>query len=504
MSANNQIKIGAVLGYVNYAVQMVIHLAYVPIMLRLLGQSEYGVYQLVTSAVTYLSLLNFGFGSSYLRFYSQCKGDSNKEAELNATFFMLFCFFGLLAAIAGAGLTVNSEWVLGTKLTASEHQLAKVLFAILTFSMVITFPNSVFYSIINSRECFVFLRVVELVQTICSPFLIILLLMLGYGSVGMVLATTFLSIVSMATNIFYVFRKIKAPFTFSKFNLSLVRSVGAFSFFIFLNTIIDQINWNVDKLLLGRFAGAAAVAVYSIGMQINNIFMRITDMLAVVLAPKVNLIVANDEKPMEKLQKLFTQVGRLQAYIVFAVVSGFALLGREFIYLWAGDGYDVAYYVTLFLIVPISIPLCQTLGVDIQRALNKHQPRSILYAGMALLNLMVSIPLTKAYGAVGAAFGTTCSLLLGNGLIMNILYHKYIGLNIFLFWKEILSILPTIIIPCIGTLIVKCLSDNTSWSNFLVAMIVYVILYAGCLWKFGMNKEEKAAVNDFLFKKKAK
>ena len=141
-----------------------------------------------------------------------------------------------------------------------------------------------------------------------------------------------------------------------------------------------------------------------------------------VLSPRVNLIAANETNPMGKLNQLFVKVGRFQALIVFAVIFGFVLFGKEFIILWAGAEYEQAYYVTLLLIVPVAIPLCQTLGVDIQRALNKHQYRSVVYAVIALMNLGISIPLAKNFGAVGAALGTTISLLIGNGLIMNILY----------------------------------------------------------------------------------
>lgn len=97
--SNTQIKLGAFLGYVNYAAKMIIQLLYVPILLRLLGQSEYGVYQLVASMISYLSLLSFGFGGAYLRFYALCKEDKTKEAQLNGTYLLIFCFFALLAGI---------------------------------------------------------------------------------------------------------------------------------------------------------------------------------------------------------------------------------------------------------------------------------------------------------------------------------------------------------------------------------------------------------------------
>ena len=48
-------------------------------MLRILGQSEYGVYSLSQSVIGYLSLLNFGFSGSYLRFYSKYVADGDTE-----------------------------------------------------------------------------------------------------------------------------------------------------------------------------------------------------------------------------------------------------------------------------------------------------------------------------------------------------------------------------------------------------------------------------------------
>ena len=178
ISNHTQIKIGAILGYVNYAVKMIIQLLYVPIMLRLLGQSEYGVYQLVASLISYLSLLNFGFGGAYLRFYSKCKHDPQKESTLNGTFLMVFSLFAFLALIAGTIITINSNAILGTKLTTQELSLAKILLAILTVNMVITFPISVFTSIITSRENFIFLRLLELAKSVLNPFLVITLLVL--------------------------------------------------------------------------------------------------------------------------------------------------------------------------------------------------------------------------------------------------------------------------------------------------------------------------------------
>lgn len=500
MHNGSQIKIGVILGYVNYAVKMIIQMAYVPILLRLLGQSEYGIYQLVASVISYLSLLNFGFGGSYLRFYSQCKGDKGKEDSLNGSYLIVFLFFAALAFMFGMLLTFNTNIVLGNKLTSNELSLAKILMFLMTVNMSISFPVSVFSSIVTSRECFIFQKIIELLKTIFNPILVIFALMLGYGSIGLVLVSTLLTVVAAFANIWYVLVEIKAGFSFRNFNMALIKDIGVFSFFIFLNAVIDQINWNVDKFLLGRFIGSVSIAIYSVAAQINNIFIQMTDMLATVVAPRVNIIAANEENPLPKLSELWTKVGRIQAMMILAIIAGFVAFGKSFIELWAGSEYGEAYAIALLLIIPVSVPLCQTLGVDIQRALNKHQYRSVIYAVVALGNLCLSIPLVKLYGAVGAALGTAISLVLGNVIIMNIVYKNIIGLDVFGFWREIIVIIPSALPAIAVSILYVKVIDISSWGTLFIGCIVFIVFYLITLMTFGMNSDEKELLFSFYRK----
>lgn len=362
--------------------------------------------------------------------------------------------------------------------------------------MALTFPISVFSSIISSQEAFIFQKVVELLKNAINPFLTIIILLLGKGSVGLVCVTTFLTILAGVVNVWYAIGKIGAKFSFKKLDFNLIRNISAFSFFIFLNSIIDQINWNVDKFLLGRLIGSAAIAIYSVGAQINSIYTQASDMTASVMATQVNLIVANNNDPMEKLNVLFVKVGRVQAYIVLAIVSGFLVLGKDFIALWAGKNYGEAYYITLFLIIPEAIPLMQSLGVDIQRALNKHQVRSIIYAGLSIGNIIISIPLIYKFGAAGAAFGTAISLLIGNGLIMNMVYEKYIGLNIVFFWKQIFPIIIVSLIPILGGFMINHFFLGVSWYMLLLKGIIFIIMYFVSEYIIAMNNEERNMVTN--------
>ena len=65
--AVNQLKAGAFLSYVLLMLNTLIGLFYTPVLLRMLGQSEYGLYSLAASVVAYLTVLDFGFGNAIIR-----------------------------------------------------------------------------------------------------------------------------------------------------------------------------------------------------------------------------------------------------------------------------------------------------------------------------------------------------------------------------------------------------------------------------------------------------
>ena len=491
----NQRKAGVILSYASEIVKILVNLVYTPIMLRLLGQSEYGLYQLIYSVVSYLSLLSLGFGSSYLRFYSRYKAQKDEDgvAKLNGMFMIIFCVISVICILCGVVMIGNIRSIFGAGLTDSEYETARVLMSLMIINLAMTFPNSVFNCSITAHEKFLFQKLLILLQNLFSPFLMLPLLIMGYGSVGMVSVTTFLTFLLLLSNMFYCFKKLHVRFEFHLLQIRLLKEMWVFTFFIFLNQIIDQVNWSVDKFLLGRFAGTTAVAVYGVGGQINTLYLQFSTSISNVFVPKVNRIVAesNDDG---QLTKLFTKVGRIQFIVLGLILSGFIFLGSPFIKVWAGEGYGDSYDVALLLIIPVTVPLVQNLGIEIQRAKNMHKARSIVYLFIAVANVFISIPLIKLMGPVGAALGTAISLCLGNILFMNWYYHVRIGMNMFYFWKEIAKFIPALIAPTIvGILIMKFVHVLDVFQVGIYA-VVYATVYCFSMYSFGMNAEEKQLV----------
>ena len=293
----NQRTAGILLNYAGEAVKVLTALIYTPVMLRLLGQSEYGLYQLVSSTVAYLSLLSLGFGSAYIRFYSRyaVKHDDDGVARLNGMFMLIFCIMSALCVLCGGVMIAKAEWVFGGGLTAAELEKAEGLMVILVFSMALTFPNSVFTCYVTAHERFVFQKTLNLLQGLLNPFLALPLLLWGYGSVAVVGVSAFLTVLVFVSNILFCRKKLEMRFSFRGLELGMLKEMWVFTFFIFLNQIIDQVNWNVDKFLLGRMIGTSAVAVYGIGGQINGLYIAASTAVVNVFSPKVNRIVATSD-----------------------------------------------------------------------------------------------------------------------------------------------------------------------------------------------------------------
>ena len=487
----NQLKAGATLSYLSMGLGYIVSIAYTPIMLRLLGQSEYGLYNLVASVVAYLGVLNFGFGSAYMRYYSRYKVNEDKEsiAKLNGMFLIIFTVIGVIAVIAGTILALNTEIIFGSELTITELSRAKILMMILVVNIAISFPNIVFTSHITANERFVFQKLVQMIKTIINPLVVLPVLIMGYGSIGMVVTTTILNVSIEIINAIYCVRNLKMKFSFREFDFSLMKEMTVFSSFIFINMVVDQINWNVDKFILGRFRGTVSVAVYGLAAQLNTYYMSIASTVSSVFIPRVHRLVASSRD--DELTRLFARIGRVQFIILSLISTGLVFFGRPFINMWAGTNYDGSYAVVLLLIIPATIPLIQSIGIEIQRAKNMHKFRSWVYFGIALVNLVISIPLVKMFGEVGGAIGTAIALIVGNGFVMNWYNHVKVGLDMKFFWKQILNFTPALLLPILAGVLINTLFDIYNVFYFLGLGIVYVLVFSVSMWFFGMNQYEK-------------
>ena len=491
----NQLKAGVVLNYVVIFLNTVVGLLYTPYMLRMMGQSEYGLYSLVASVIAYLTVLDLGFGNAIVRYTAKFRAEKKTEEqyEMFGMFFLLYLVIGIIAFGIGLGLYFNVGTLFGNTMTAVELGRARIMMLLLVANLAFTFPMSIWGSIIQAYEDFVFQKSLNIFRIILNTAVMICLLHFGYKAVAMVVVQTIFNVLTLVVNFIYCRRKLNIHiyFRFKHFHWGFLKEVAIYSFWIFLNAIMDRVYWSTGQFVLGAMVGTAAVAVFAIAIQLEGMYMQFSTAISSVFLPKVTAMVATNRSRKE-ISDLLIRTGRIQYIVLAYILSGFIIFGRQFIELWAGAGYTDAYMISLLFFIPLTVPLIQNLGITILQARNEMKFRSVLYIIIALVSLAMQIVLTRFFGGIGCAMGVSGALVVGQILIMNVYYRRRQDLDIKTFWKEIskMSIIPIVLIFS-SMMVIRHIFALDSWGKLILGIAAFSLVYIPLFFRFSMTDDER-------------
>lgn len=495
----SQRRAGALLGYANILVKNLVNLVYTPMLLSFVGQADYGVFQTSNSFIFSLSLLTFGFSEAYVRFYTQrrARGTEADVRRLNGLYLTLYAVISAAALLLGLLFSANVELFFSESFTPGQVGLAGRLMAVMALNVAATLLSTVFDAYVIAHEEFRFQQSRQMLTTLATPFLAYLLLSIGMGVLGVAFAQLCVTLALLALNARFAVGRLGMRFDLRGFDWALLRSIAAFSGWIFANQVCDLVNQSVPNMILGARAGATVVAVFAVSVQIRGVFVSLSTAMSSVFVPKINRIVAESDDN-SVLTRLMARVGRYQLLLFCWVYGGFALLGRFFVSAWAGEGFGDAYCLVLAMTLPLAVPLCQNTGIEIQRAKNRHKARSFVYLFMAALNVAFTYAASPSLGYWAPAVAYVASITLGNGLFMNWYYHRRIGLDMAYFWRRML---PTALASAVVTAL--CLLGSralpvSGWGSFLAWGAAYTLAFAAAAWAFVADEGERAAIKGKL------
>lgn len=494
--AANQLKAGATLNYVVILLNTLVGLIYTPYMLRMLGQSEYGLYSLVASVISYLTVLDLGFGNAIIRYTAKFRAEKKikEQYEMFGMFLILYFIIGIIAFVFGLALYFNVDNMFGDTMNVVELDHARVMMLILVFNLAFTFPLSIFTSIITAYERFIFPKVVNIIRIVLNTAIMIVLLSMGYKAIAMVVLQTVFNLTTLLLNYVYCKKKLKIEIHFGKFQWGFLKEVSIYSFWIFLNVIMDRIYWSTGQFVLGAVSGTISVSIFAVAIQLQGMYLQFSTAISSVFLPKVTGMVALGDNYKE-MSDLFVRTGRIQYMVMSLILFGFVVFGKSFILLWAGKDYVEAYPITLLFFVALIIPLIQNLGITILQARNQMKFRSILYIIIAVVALCFQIILSNNFGGLGCAIAIAGALFLGQGVIMNVYYYKKQHLDVLIFWKEIakMSVMP-VLISSFALYVTSNIIQTDTWFHLGIGIVIFGFIYILLFVRFSMNQSERQLI----------
>lgn len=481
------------LSYGNIFLTNIIGLFLTPFIVKSLGDAEYGLYILIGGIIAYISVIDLGLNNTIVRYVSKYRAENDKEGEEKflTTIMLVYSIIAILVVVVGLIIYSNLDSVFSKSLTAAELSKAKIMFLILIFDLAIALPGGSFTAICNAYENFVFPRVLGIIKYLLRTLLVVILLNRGGDAITIVCIDTVFNILMMAVSVFYVSMKLNVKFSYSFIlDRHLVREIFSYSVWIFLYAIILQLQWNAGQTILGINVDTVTVAIFGMGVILGTYYGAFAGAINTLLLPRATKLSVNNDNGATYTDEMI-KVGRINMFILFVVLGGFYLYGREFIRLWVGNTYEASWLVAMLIMLVTTLPLIQGFGSSILEAKKKNRFKSVLSITTISIGVISGYLLSFEYGMYGMLYSLVLVIFI-NSMVMLWYYKKIFELKIALFLKGVFfkSVINLMILVIIFKLFLHTI-DIDNWFILLVLMSVFAILYLITSYAFVLNKEER-------------
>lgn len=496
--SNRQIKLGAIVSYVAIFFNIAAGLLYTPWMVRQIGISDYGLYALIISFLTYF-LIDFGLGSSIARFIAKYRAEGKEDQIANllgiTTRIYLIIDFVIFCALLVAFFFISNIF---KELTPQEIEKFKVIYVIAGFFSLLSFPFTPATGAMIAYERFFVLKLSDMAQRFFIVVLMVIALLSGYGLFALVLVNGFVGFGVNLFKVLYLKQKTKIRINLKFFDKKLAKELFSFSSWVFVIGIAQRLLLNIVPTILGIFSGSTQIAIFAIAMTLEGYTYTFANALNGLFLPKVTRMVTAGEN-RKAVTNLMIRVGRIQLLVIGLLITGIVVLGKAFIQLWMGDEFTPSYYVALFLIVPGIVSLSQQIAYTLLFVENELKYRAILFIFASVVSVIIGIILAPEFGALGTAIGVGTALVICHIVGMNVVYSRILKLEIGRFFKSVhLQMFLPMVLAGIASVVQQHFVPVHSWFSFLYSGVFFSGLFILLMWLIAMNKEEKKLVSGIV------
>ncbi len=495
--AKNEVKWGAMLSYLLIIINACYGFLVTPYILSAIGEASYGVYKTITSLSSSLMILDLGLGGTVMRYIAKYRSEKT-EGKIKGFVSMALgegLIISAVLAVVSVVLYALIPAIYSEGLVDNEIVLAKKLFVVLAVNMMFHILENIFNGIISGYNKFTFANGLKLIRILVRIALIFIVFIFWKNPMALVLIDLGLTVVLLLAEAVYVSKalSVKVKLSFRNWDKAVFLDSFKYTAMLFLTTIAAQINNNLDNVVVGAIQGASFVAVYSMGLLIFSMFEQLSTSVSGVMLPTVTDILNKDDGH-SRIQSTIVSIGRIQFMLLGGVFAGFVVLGKQFISLWLGEGFEDVYVIALILMAPALLELCVNVCLSVLRAKNMLGFRTGVLFSVTVLNAVITVVGVKFFGYYAAAVGTAVSFIIGSLVIMNIYYYKKLSFNMFKIYGGIFKGIWLCILLAGGTVAVSAHFLKSGWLSFILNIIIFGAVYGISLLLFGFNKSEKKMI----------
>ena len=503
MGGNKKIFVNTAILYIRVVITLIVSLLSTRYVLKALGETDFGLYNLIAGVVTLLSFLSTSLSSSTQRFISYEKGRSNDieavkrvfECSVSMHFWTGIALFVIISI--GGSLLIN--YVLN--IPTGKGLDAYIVLLSVSIGMVLTVFNVPYDAVLMAHENIVFYAICQLTSVIIRLLIAIVLTFVGGNHLILfAIITSFIPVLLYLFERYYCVRHYaetkETQLCLNLHRNPLAKQMGSFMSY----TLLGAMGWTVRtqgySMIINIFWGVLMNAANGIATQVSNAITTFSTSLTTSIRPQLVQSIA--AKDIKRSSQLLDWSCKFPIILVSVLTIPVFIMLPYIMKIWLTE--VPAYTVTFCRCLLIALLVNQsTLGLAISLdAYGRIKQLHLLVGG----SLIACTILAYIFCALGKGPIYIYVLLIVNNIIISliriILTAIYGGLDISHFIYK--TILPPSLIGIFTTPIIYYIWDavtETPYNLFLTAAIS-TIIYLSLTWFLLLSRDNrKHIINKF-------
>ena len=498
-SKSKRIASNTILLFIRMFVLTIINLYAVRLVLKGLGEENYGIYNAVAGVVTSTSFISSVLALSVQRFYSIALGE-NDSRKLNDIFSASINIVIVITIIILLIFETIGVWFINTQMTIPAERMPATLllfqFSMFAFAFsIIQIPYTATIFAHENMGIYALISTVECVGRLVVAFMIGRALfdnLAFYGSGLFIVAFVVLFLYIVIGRKKYCechYHRVRK----SKLYIQLLSFSGWTTFGSVANTAMIQ----GGTILLNVFFGPIANVAFGIALQINNAFTALANSMALSFRPA--MIKAYAEDKFDYVNQLFSVSNKLLLYVLIAIAAPIASEMRTILRIWLGYVNDnTLLFSQLMIVYIICVSMHNPITIIIHASGNIKgyhlKVESLILLCMPLAWLLFSIGM-PSYSILYVMIGVC---VVAHFVRLLCLRHCYKTFSIRHYFTSL--ILPATAIVAFGTVLTYILHSNIENAVFrlivvgiLSPLIIFLLAYF-----IGITKQEREILKSYI------
>jgi hypothetical protein len=489
--ASTRIIVNTTAQYSRSLVSIVVALYSTRLVLKALGQEEYGIYALVAGVVAMLAFISNALVTTTQRYLSfhQGRSEIQEMRQLWSNIIILHIGFSfiLIFILEGIGPLLFNGFL---NITPEKISSAKYVYQCCILMVILSFLSSPFLALLISHENIVYSSIIQVCDSILRLLVAIIITNFGFNKlelyVSLLCCISILDLILYSTYTFHKYPECGLPHLKHLHN-KIIRSISSFLFWQIYSTGCIVGRTQGCAIVLNKFFGAIINTSFGIAQQVSGAISFVSGALLNAINPQI--IKAEGEGDRGRMFRLAMTASKFSFFLLSMVVVPLTIDMPKILELWLGElPEDVVLFCRVILLTALIDQTTIGLGTANQ-AIGNVRNYSLTVNTIKLLTVpCLAFLLYKGIDIkiaiwIYALMEFICALC-------RIPFLKITGgLNIHEYVKRVfIPILIPLCILCLGYIVLNNLTEN--FYIFIIGGIFLTILYSICIYNMALSPTE--------------